>query len=177
MVNFKYGHVCDRDAPNCRVRVEFPEDGIVSHWLPILLPGARGNKYFHMPDINDHVVCLLDCNLETGVVIGSIYDQNNKPGFGSNDVAQVNFSDGAQVGYDRAGHKLTAIVQGLKIEVGPNGLEITKGGKSLKAILEGIVNANIAETHNVTAVGSPSGPPINVLDFSNLLADIQILFS
>jgi hypothetical protein len=51
------------------------------------------------------------------------------------------------------------------IEVNNTGIKISKG-ETLGEILSDLVTAIIATTHNVTAVGAPTGPPINAATFS-----------
>ena len=62
----RFGNISSIDASRARVRVQFDDDGIVSHWLPVLVSGSRSNQYFHIFDVNEHVVCLMDERSENG---------------------------------------------------------------------------------------------------------------
>ncbi len=109
----KIGLVIATDAKQCRVRVKFPDrDGIVSYWLPVMQKKTLKDKVYWMPDIQEHVVCLMDEHDEFGVVIGAIYSDADIPPVNSQDKYHVVFDDGTAIEYDRSEHKLTATVQG-----------------------------------------------------------------
>ncbi|WP_298438086.1 phage baseplate assembly protein V [Geobacter sp.] len=109
----KIGIVVDLDPATCAARVQFPDlDGMVSHWLPVVQPKTLKDRFYHMPDRGEHVVCLLDENAEAGVILGAIYSEADKAPVTSPDKWHVTFDDGTMLEYDRAGHKLTADVKG-----------------------------------------------------------------
>ena len=56
------------------VRVAFPDDGDVSHELPVICPNTKDNSDFHMPDVGEDVLCVfLPGGIEDGYVLGSFY--------------------------------------------------------------------------------------------------------
>lgn len=173
----RFGNICDRDADACRVRVEFDDDGVVSHWLPVLVASSMGDKFFHLPDINSHVVCLMDARNENGVVLGAIYDSNNPPGVGGDDVTAVKFSDNTSVAYDRASHILTATVGTTTFKASQTGFEISRGGESIKTLLNDLLTEITLLTVTCASPGSPSTPPVNLANFTAIIARLSNLFT
>lgn len=102
----RFGNVTEIDATKGLARVSFDEDGIVSDWLPIAVKGSKANKHESWFDVGDFVACLMDKNIEDGVILGAIYDENNTPPVGNKDVESTTFSDGTLIKYDRANSKL-----------------------------------------------------------------------
>lgn len=170
----RYGYIESVDVSLCRARVRFPDDGIVSHALPILVGdvSAGGIKEFRAPAVGAHVVCLMDENLETGVVLGAIYDASNTAS-GSSGLTRIEFSGGARVEH-QAG-VITVTSGGKTVEVSAAGIKIRTDSDSLSALLSDLVQANIAETHTSAAPGSPTSPPLNLAAYSALLPRITAL--
>lgn len=173
----RFGNISSIDAARARVRVQFADDGIVSHWLPVLVQGSRGNQYFHIFEVNEHVVCLMDEHSENGVVLGAIYDANNTPSGTGADIAQVQFADGAELKYDRSVSTLTITVGASEMEISPTGFAITKGGESLRTMVSDLIDQLVLETHTVTAVGSPTGPPLNLAAYQAIKARVLAFFT
>jgi len=110
---FKTGVVTEVSTAKCAARVQFPDnDGVVSFWLPVLQHKSLRDKHYFVPDVNEHVACLLDDNGEAGVILGAIYSDADTPPVDSADKHHVTFEDGTVLEYDRAHHKLTADVKG-----------------------------------------------------------------
>jgi phage baseplate assembly protein V len=103
----RFGNVTEIDATKGLARVSFDEDGIVSDWLPIAVKGSKANKHESWFDVGDFVACLMDKNIEDGVILGAIYDENNAPPVGNKDVESTTFSDGTLIKYDRSSSTLT----------------------------------------------------------------------
>lgn len=75
-----FGIVSDRRPATCEVRVTLEAlDNLVTDWLPVLQQGSRINKGYWLPDIAEHVVINSDENIENGVVVGTIYNSEDKP--------------------------------------------------------------------------------------------------
>lgn len=121
------GLVVAVDEVSCRVRVEFPDrdDGngtnLVSDWLPVLQDFCVGNEQYRLPDENTQVVCLMDERCEAGVVLGAIYSDADPPPVTDRNLFYRRFLDGTVIQYDRAGHKLSATVQG-EVDVTATGM-------------------------------------------------------
>lgn len=127
----KIGIVNAIDQAACKVRVQFQDaDSMVSDWLPVMQHKTLKDKFYFMPDLGEHVVCMMDENDEAGVVLGAIYSEADAPPANSPDLYHVTFSDGTVIEYDRAGHKLHADVKG-DIEVQATGkADVTIQGKT-----------------------------------------------
>lgn len=101
------GTVSDIDLQKARVRVRFPMlDQVRSAWLPILMTKTKDDKYYAMPDLGEHVVCLMDSQGEDGVMLGAIYSDADTPPVNSLNKRHILFKDGTRLEYDRAEHKL-----------------------------------------------------------------------
>ena len=103
----RFGFVTALDEPGCKVRVQFPDlDGLESFWLPVIQGKTRRDKHYRLPDVGEHVACLLDVRGEDGVVLGAIYSERDPAPVASVDKHHVVFDDGTLIDYDRASHKL-----------------------------------------------------------------------
>lgn len=119
--SFKFGTVSAVDAKTCRVRVRLPDyDNLRTAWLPVLQTKTLRDKHYHLPDIGEHVVVLLDERGEDGVVLGAVYSSADTPPVASGDKHHMRFDDGAEMEYDRASHQLTVKggIQKVVVEVG-----------------------------------------------------------
>ena len=110
----RYGYVSDYDAKRHMARVVFPDkDNLVSDWLPVLVHNALKNHDEAHVDIDEHVTCLMCGNgIEAGVIIGALYDNENKPVKADNDIHSVTFNDGTEIIYDRKEHRLAINCKG-----------------------------------------------------------------
>ena len=102
----RYGTVSEKDSGGGKLRVEFGEDGIVSDWLPMVVPAGAKNSFFALPDVGEQVACIMDAHAENGVVLGAIYSAEVQPKQAGDDITSVQFDDGTKVVYDRAAHTL-----------------------------------------------------------------------
>lgn len=104
----RFGTISEIDGDKGLVRVQFDDADLVSAWLPYLQKGSKGNRYFAVPDKQEHVAVLMDGNSEHGVCLGAIYSIADTPGSVKGaDVAGVLFSDGTVIKYDRSNKTLT----------------------------------------------------------------------
>jgi phage baseplate assembly protein V len=172
----KYGYISEVDVNLCRVRVQFPDYEMVSPFLPVLVQGSLGNKYFHVFKINDHVACLMEENMENGVCLGAIYDTQNQPSGGATGKTKVVFSDGTLVQYNEANSTLSVVAGTTTVEVKPGGIKIEKGGESLKQILSDIITQ--INLIIVTTPGGPSTLPLlNAAGFNAIASRITSFFA
>jgi len=103
----RYGFVSALDAAGCRVRVRFPDlDNLESYWLPVLQPKTHQDKHYCLPDVGEHVACLLDAAGEDGVVLGALYGQRDPAPVADVDRHHLAFDDGTQIDYNRRTHHL-----------------------------------------------------------------------
>src|SRR5688572_11638069 len=103
----RYGLISEIDAAKGLARVEFDDTGVVSPWLAMAVKNTKDNQFEDWYDVNEHVACLLDEHAETGVIICSIYDENNQPPVGNENKWVKTFKDGTKIEYDRDSHELT----------------------------------------------------------------------
>lgn len=109
----KIGIVTAVGPADCKVRVQFQDqDAVVSDWLPVMQKKTLKDKVYWLPDLGEHVVCMMDENQEFGVVLGAIYSDADTPPVSSQNKFHIKFEDGTFIEYDRAAHKLTAHVVG-----------------------------------------------------------------
>lgn len=147
--------------------MSFPADGIVSGWLPLIVSKALKDKHYYMPDINEPVACLMDENLEDGVILGATYNGNAVPGTAQGkDVTSIEFEDGTLISYDRSASKLSIKCVG-KVEIetpdaeikGP--LKVTGNISANGEVTARATSLNVSlSTHNhPTAPTGPVSPP------------------
>lgn len=99
----RFGYISDFDAAKLMARVEFPDkNNLVSDWLPVLVLNTLKSKDEVYLDVGEHVYCLMQGNgLETGVVVGAIYDAKNLPVVADKDIRAVTFEDGSVIKHNR----------------------------------------------------------------------------
>jgi phage baseplate assembly protein gpV len=75
----RVGKVVGRDPKKAQCRVEFKDnDGIVSYWCQVLVPMTHKSKYYHLPAINDMVICIfLPYGQDVGFLLGSTYNDDD----------------------------------------------------------------------------------------------------
>jgi phage baseplate assembly protein V len=145
----RFGNISEFNPQTGYARVTFIDDGIVSDWLQVLVKNSLENKYFHALDVNEQVACLMDDNLEDGVILGAIYSDKITPNNGNKDVVKVNFSDGSFVEYNRESHEYNINIKG-KINI--NAESDIKIISDSKVNIEGSTEVNInAVNANITA--------------------------
>ena len=105
---FRIGKVVAVDEETAKVKVELEDtDKVISYWLPVVVQKAQDDKFYWLPDIGELVlVGFLDYGIEQGFVLGSIYNQQDKPPVADKDKMHIQFKDGTVIEYDRNTHKL-----------------------------------------------------------------------
>lgn len=172
---FRYGKISKIDADKCLARVNFEEDDFESDWLPVLQPGTLANKYYTIPDVGEHVVCLMDKHAENGVILGAIYSSEELPGSVKGaDIAGVLFDGGDYIKYDRQAGKYQVKTSTVELILGPAGPTLKKGSESLKTILADLITQ--LEALTVTTAMGPSSVPINVTAITAIKTRINAFF-
>lgn len=111
---FKIGVVSAIEPANCRARVRFDDlDGLETMLLPVGQKKTHKDKSYWMPDVGEHVACMLDANAETGVILCAIYSDADEPPVDSPDKLHIRFMDGGMFEYDRASGAMTIITKGV----------------------------------------------------------------
>ena len=157
--SFKFGTVSAVDAKTCRVRVRLPDyDNLRTAWLPVLQAKTLRDKHYHLPDVGEHVVVLLDGRGEDGVVLGAVYSSSDPAPVASGDKHHVRFDDGAEMEYDRASHQLTVKggIQKVVVEVGADIL-LKAGAKVTVDVPETEVTGNLLVKGKLTYQGGMAG--------------------
>lgn len=134
----RVGFVTGRDPGHLRVQVECRDTvtgALVTDWLPVLVPRAKDDLQYDLPDVGDQVLCLfLPHGREEGFVLGCMYAADAPP-VQDGDKWHRAFKDGTTLEYDRKANRLTARIKGGGI------LDVTcDGPATLKA--KGPVNVS-----------------------------------
>jgi phage baseplate assembly protein V len=112
----RFGIVTNIDELKATARVQFQDsDGMVSYWLSVLQSKTYRDKFYVLPDIGEQVVCLMDENIEEGVILGAIYSGMDECPVISKDKVSVKFQDGAEFEYDRKEHVLKLLCETIDI--------------------------------------------------------------
>jgi phage baseplate assembly protein V len=111
----RFGIVTNIDEKDCRARVQFDSDELSSYWLGILQAKTQKDKFYFMPDIGEHVACLMDERCEAGVILGAIYSDLDEVPVISKDKFKIKFGDGIEIEYDRVEHELNVICPNISI--------------------------------------------------------------
>jgi phage baseplate assembly protein V len=98
--------------PELDVQVEADDPGIESDWLPVLAAWSVGNRGFSLPKEGEQVACLMDEDLQLGVVLGGVYNAEDTPPAAPPQALYYEAEDGTVISYDPEGHVLNADVQG-----------------------------------------------------------------
>jgi phage baseplate assembly protein V len=151
----RYGVVSAVDPAKHAVRVAFEdEDGMVSDWLPVVVPNTKKNQDVALMDVGEDVVCVfLPSGISSGFCLGAFCRQGNPPPHANPNMRSVTFEDGTVVSYDRAAHV-------LNINCGAGAVNIVAGGNvnvTGDVIADGISLKN--HVHPENDVGGPTGPP------------------
>ena len=148
-------------------RVTFEDrGGLVSAELPILTTFASKNKAYNLVDVGERVVCLCVSNDLTsggGYIIGSLYSGWETPKVADQDIAQIDFSDGAYFTYNRRtstfhmhfadGSTLTHDGKKGDLSMDMKGNIEIKGSGWLKVDIDKRIDINGGNNINITASG------------------------
>jgi len=99
------GIVVAVDEKKAKVRVRFEDlDGMVSDWLPVVVPKTHIDKAYWLPDIGELVVVAFDEDGERvdGYVLGAIYNREDTTPVQNIDKWHFRFKDGTVIEYDRS---------------------------------------------------------------------------
>jgi phage baseplate assembly protein V len=141
-----FGIITEVDPSKGLARVQFQDhDGIVSKPLPIVVSKTKVDKFSFPFDVNEHVCCLMDDNLEYGVIVGAIYNESELPAITDADKVGVAFGGGLTVSYDRSEKTLKISGTGdVKVDI--------TGNVELKASVKAKVTAPDVEIIAATKV-------------------------
>jgi phage baseplate assembly protein V len=151
------------DAPNGRVRVQFPdEDNLVSDWLPVAMPFALGARAFWLPRTGSQVAVLLDEHGEDGVVLGALYSQADPPpGVASAHLFHLEMEDGTKLSLDP---------DNGCVSLNTPGKVVVQTGSDLSATVGGNLTANVSGNANLQAAAITLKASQITLDAPNVTA-------
>ena len=152
--SLRFGHVTEYDPSRHTARVNFPDIGLTSWWLPVLVSNSLKNHDEVHLDVGEHVACLMAG--EMGVILGAFYDDKNPPAVKDSDVRAVTFSDGVRVSYDRKAHELS-IASPEAITLNAGNITLNTGNITLKAENTTITGSTTL-SGSITLAGSVSCP-------------------
>ncbi|MFH7241804.1 MAG: phage baseplate assembly protein V [Spirulina sp.] len=105
----RWGKVVELSPEHSQVRVETDElDEIPSYWLSILYPKTWHDKFYWMPELDEHVWFLWDEQGEEGVILGAFYcaevplSERHEP---TPHKTEIHWGDESFFIYDRAEHR------------------------------------------------------------------------
>ena len=127
----RFGIVTNIDELKVQARVQFNDsDGMVSYWLAVLQAKTYKDKFYVLPDIGEQVVCLMDKNIEEGVILGAVYSGIDECPVISKDKVKIIFQDGAEFEYDRKEHILNLLCETININalINHTGLLLNSAG-------------------------------------------------
>jgi len=167
------------DVAGCRARVTFPDrDQLQSWWLPILVTKSQNDKAYHLPDVGEQVVCLMDEHDEDGAVLGAIYSTVDQPPPGMTaDKVHWTAKDGAVFEYDRALHALViALASGGTVNIAANGATISiDSSGNVNVTAQGKINLGNGALKGVARLGDtvtcPAGTGTITTASTSVLAD------
>ncbi len=154
----RVGIVSSVNEKNGTVRVEFGDadakgQPLVSDELAVLFHKTLLDKFYCMPDVGEHVLCLfLPFGLRQGFVLGAIYSQADGVPKADKDVLHVRMKDGSWFEYHRGEHKLSGhVVNGyadLTVDIDAE----LKVGRDLTARIERDADITIGHDAQLTVV-------------------------
>ncbi|MGG3448625.1 phage baseplate assembly protein V [Domibacillus aminovorans] len=107
------GRVTAVYSERCTAKVFFDDKNMVSPELPILTRGSQGVKDYWMPEVGEQVVCaFLENTSKGGFIMGSFFNEVDRPPIDSDKKQHLQFPDGTYIEYDQDTHTLTVDVQG-----------------------------------------------------------------
>lgn len=111
----KFGIVTNINPAQAQARVQFADDDVLSYWLPILQQKTQKDKFYAIPDIGEHVACLMDDNSEEGVILGAIYSALDSTPASSKSQLVIKFEDESFIQFDKTTGILTLKFKGIDV--------------------------------------------------------------
>jgi phage baseplate assembly protein V len=174
--NIKFGIVDKVEASKGLATVHFDDIDLVSDWLPWIASRTSADSENDPLEVGDHVSCLMDCNLENGVILGCIYSTKNKPATESGANKWVKkFADGSIFIYDKQAHEYKFKNGTFEFIINRTaGFNVYKGSENLGKLQNDLVEEIVLMTMPVS--GSTAGPPTNAANFVNLITRMSLFF-
>lgn len=130
-----------------RVCVRFDDlDGMVSQPLKVIVPRAHRDKAHHAPDEGALVACVVDENIEDGVVLGEVYSDVDAPATSNPALWHWKMADGSEFEFDRDSGR-------LRIKTSSDISVETSAAASLKAATDITLDAPVVKVSNNLEIG------------------------
>lgn len=164
------------DADNCKARVKFAEDGIVSPWLAIGVPFTKDDKAYYLPNVDEQVAVILDEANKTGIVVCSIFSKVDKPSdnLKGEGIMGIEFDNGDIIKYDKQARQFTLKLDDTTFSIKQTGPALKKTNESLRTILSDILGQLQVETHPVS--GANTLVPANAAAYAAIQQRINTFF-
>ena len=134
----QYGIVDAVDEKSHAVVCRLPAlEDIRTDWLPVLTPAAGGNRFYSLPDTGELVICLLDARGEGGVVLGAVYNDEDRPPVSDRNIWMRRFANGTVISHNRQTGEVSVKTSGQvkvkakKVHIDAPDTEITGTAKIL----------------------------------------------
>jgi phage baseplate assembly protein V len=172
----KYGIVTNVQPGKGLAKVHFDDIDIESDFLPYLSNRTSGDTENDPLEKDDHVACLMDCNLENGVILGCIYSEADVPPAESGANKWVKkFADGTIFKYDKQAHEYSVTNGTISFVINRSGgFNIYKGSEDL-----GKLNKDLAQecaTMTMPVSGATAGPPTNAANIVAIISRMNTFF-
>lgn len=146
----KFGIITEAKPEKGTYRVKFPDDGLVSSFLPVLNLNTLRTKTEAPLSVNEHVAVQMDDNCEYGVILGAIYSTADEPANNAGkDIFRTTYEDGSVISFDKSKGEYTIDVKGDVIIK-------TVTGKKVK------ITADVEVTGKITATGDVVGAHVSL---------------
>lgn len=169
-----YGNVTKVFPAEGKAVVFFDDRNIASKKLPIVTPRTFSDKESDPMEEGEHVACLMDCNLEDGVILGAIYSTKETPPeeAGAN-VWVKEFKDGTVFKYNRTTHVYSIVNGTTEFKLSrTGGFSIKKGAEDL-----GLLMTDTLDQISLITVASFGTPPVNIAAFTAIRLRVVAFFS
>lgn len=121
---FQEGIVSQIDAGKHLVKATIPAlDDFETAWLPMITPNAGANQFYCLPDVGELVILMLDARGESGVVLGSIFNEVDTTPTQNAQMWMKKFSNGTEISHDRETGNVVVKTKG-KVSITASKVEI-----------------------------------------------------
>jgi phage baseplate assembly protein gpV len=158
--------------------VNFDDRDIASKKLPIIYPRTFKDQVSDPMEEGEHVACVMDSNLEDGVILGAIYSQADVPpdAAGAN-ITVRKYKDGTIFKYDRTANEYSIKNGTTEFVFNKNtGFKLKKGSEDLAKLINDTLDGIIALTVTASPTGGPTSAPINLATFTAIKLRVTAFF-
>ena len=161
----KVGEIVSVNPEKATVRILFKDrDKKVSAEIPVSFHHTKGIKLYSMPREGQIAWCIFPANMEDyGILIGSSYNEKDKPPQKDKSVHLILFPDGTKIEYDERVKKITVYTKG-SVEI--TAVTTHNGDITINGNLT--VNGNITASGEIADLGGSKGTLSTLRDTYNI---------